>query len=169
MINKKLLKPCDVLLFRTTHRSTIVDRAIVWGQKTFYHAPKNARYCHVALVDRNTDLMLEAVWPKTHITPIDFSTYKEREQIEVYRVKDITEEQIDATLKWAYNHVDEWYDVPLLLTGWIDIKHAEVCSTYVSHSFEGAGLEIPSGSKGKRIVLPDDYYCDILKLEHIIM
>ena len=160
MINKKLLKPCDVLLFRTTHRSTWLERLIVWGQKTFYHVPSAARYCHVALVAGDTNLLIEAVWPKVRIVPIDFSTYKNREQIEVYRIKDLTDEQREKILAWAYGHDGEWYDVPLLLTGWIDMKHAEVCSTFVSHSCKAGEQSIPTKHSDDKMIIPDDYYND---------
>lgn len=167
MINKKLLKPGDVLLFRETHRSTLFERWIVWVQKTFYHIPKNVRFCHVALVDKDTDFMLEAVWPRTRITKIDFSTYKAKERIEVYRVRGITKEQIDKVLTWAHNHLGERYNFVLLFTGWTDSKHAEICSTFVSHAFRDADLEIPVNSWKKKLILPDDYYFDNARLERI--
>lgn len=167
MANKKDLKPGDILLFRSTHRSTLSERLIVWGQKTFYHVPKNARYCHVALVDKDTDFMLEAVWPKTRISKIDFSSHKQREKMEIYRVRGITDEQIEKTLAWAHNHLGEWYDIPLFLTGWIDIKHAEVCSTFVTHCFESASLEIPHVNDDQKLILPDDFYGDDVQLEKI--
>jgi uncharacterized protein YycO len=157
MINKKLLKPCDILLFRETHRSTWIQRLIVWGQCTFYHVPKQARYCHVALVAGDTNLLVEAVWPKTHITTIDFSTYKNREQIEVCRIKDLTDAQREKILTWAYSHTGEWYDVLLLLTGWLSIRHTEICSVFVSKACKAAGLEIPHMHRKSGMVLPDDY------------
>jgi uncharacterized protein YycO len=166
MINKKLLKPADILLFRTTHRSTWSEKLIVWGQRTFYHIPKQARYCHVALVDKNTNLLIEAVWPKTRIFPIKLDNYKENEQIEVYRIKNITDEQREKLLTWAYDHVGEWYDLPLLLTGWVDAKHAEICSTFVSKACHDVNLDIPSKKENKKLVIPDDYYNDP-KLEFI--
>ena len=168
MINKKLLKPCDILLFRTTHRSTWTDRFIVWAQHTFYHIPPQARYCHVALVDKDTDLVLEAKWPKIKISTLEADTYKQRDQIEVYRVRGITDEQREKVLAWAHEHVGEYYDVLLLLTGFIDAKHSEICSTYVSKSFRNASLEIPYGSSKKVMVLPDDYGIDTIGLDRIM-
>ena len=160
MLNKKLLQPCDILLFRTTHKSTWMDRLIVWGQKVFYHIPKQIRYCHVALVAKDTNLLIEAVWPKVRIFPIKLSTHKDKEKIEVYRIKDITDEQREKILTYAYDHVGEWYDVTLLFTGWIDTKHAEICSTFVSKACYDVGLNIPSKKESKKLVIPDDYYND---------
>lgn len=160
MINKKLLKPCDVLLFRTTHKSTIFQRLIVWGQKTFYHVPQAARYSHVAIVAGDTNLLIEAVWPKIRIVPISYSNYKDRECIEVYRIKNLTDEQREKILAYAYAHVGEWYDFLLLFTGWIDVKHAEVCSTFVSKACHNADLDIPSKQESKKLVIPDNYYKD---------
>ena len=168
MINKKLLKPCDILLFRTTHRSSLQDRFIVWGQRILYHIPKQARYCHVALVDKDTDLVLEAKWPKIKISTLEADTYKQRDQIEVYRVRGITNKQIEKTLDWAHEHVGEYYDVLLLLTGFIDMKHSEICSTYVSKAFKAAGLEIPYIHRENGLILPDDYYEDVVRLDKIM-
>jgi len=168
MINKKNLQPADILLFRTTHRSTWIDRFIVLAQKILYHVPPQARYCHVALVDKDTNLILEARWPKIKISKIDFSTHKQRDKIEVFRVRGITDEQREKVLQWAHDHVGEWYDVLLLITGFIDTKHAEICSTYVSKAFKAANLEIPYGNNNKKLILPDDFYGDNSRLERIM-
>ena len=160
MINKKLLKSGDILLFRETHRSTLFQRLIVWGQKTFYHVPSQARYCHVALVDKDTDYMLEAVWPKTRQSKIDFSTYKAKEIIEVYRVRGITDEQINKTLDWAHNNLGKWYNILDFLSGWLQIKHTYICSTFVSTAFKIVNLYIPYKVKNNELVIPDDYYQD---------
>lgn len=161
MLNKSLLKPCDVLLFRTTHKSSLIDRVIVWGQRTFYHAPLQARYCHVALVDQNTDFILEAKWPKVKQSSITDYTYKQKDQIEVYRIKNITDEQREKILNDAQEHIGEWYSISLFLFGWTTAKHSVVCSTYVSKSCKAADLIIPYGSDNKKLILPDDYYKDV--------
>lgn len=165
MIDKKNLQPGDILLFKTTPKSSLKDRFIVWAQEAFYHTSKQADYCHVALVDRDINLMLEAKWPKIKISIIDFSI---SDQIEVYRVHGITDEQVEKVLDWAHEHVGEYYDILLFLTGWLDIKHAEVCSTYISHAFRTVNLEIPYGSSDKKLILPDDYYNDITQLDRIM-
>jgi uncharacterized protein YycO len=122
----------------------------------------------VALVDKDTDLVLEAKWPKIKISTLEADTYKQRDQIEVYRVRGITDEQIETTLNWAHSHVGEYYDVLLLLTGWVDMKHSEICSTYVSKSFKEAGLDIPYGSKNKTMILPDNFGLDTIGLDRIM-
>lgn len=168
MLEKNKLKPADILLFRTTPRSTESEKFIAWAQHVIYNAPVDAKFCHVALVDYDTDLMCEAVWPKTKISEIDFAVQGQPEKIEVYRVRNITDAQVQATIQWAHDHLDEWYDVPLFLTGWLDAKHAEVCSTYVSHGFQASGLDVPHGSNAKKLILPDDYYLDTVTTDRIM-
>ena len=47
-------------------------------------------------------------------------------------------EVVDA-LDWAYTHLGEWYDLGLFIFGYFDIKHAEVCSTFVAKAWKAAG------------------------------
>lgn len=165
MLDFTLLKPADILLFKTTYRSSLASRFIVWAQETFYHVSKQADYCHVALVDKDTSLMLETTWPKTRVSKIDFSI---AEQIEVYRVRGITDEQREKALIWGRSHIGEWYDVLLFLTGWIDTRNTEICSTFVSKAFREAGLDIPYGSNKKELILPDDFGIDTIGLDRIM-
>jgi hypothetical protein len=167
MFDKSLMQPGDILLFKVEKKSTFVEKLIALGQRFYRHVPKQVKYCHVALVDKDTDLMLEAVWPKTRVTKIDFAKIEQHENVELYRVRKITPEQIDQVINWAHDHLDEWYDVPLLLTGFLDSKHAEVCSTFVSHAERAAQLEIPSGCSNKKLIVPDDYYEDVIGLDKI--
>lgn len=167
MIHKKNLQPGDILLFRITPRSSWCEKFIAWAQNVIYKVPQKAKFCHISLVDYDTNFMLEAVWPKTRISKIDFSNIQP-EKIEVYRVRKITDEQIKKTLDWAHDHLGEWYDIPLFITGWIDAKHAEVCSTFVSHAFRNAGLDIPYSCEDKKLILPDDFYLDTIGVDRIM-
>lgn len=161
------LKSCDILLFKVKDSSSFFRKLIVLGQRLIYKAPPKAKYCHVALVDSDTTLMFEAVWPKTRVSKIDFNKISKTEIVEVYRVQGLTRKQAAEVLTWARNHLDEWYDVALFLTGWLDIKHAEVCSTFVSRAFKAADLEIPHGAWKKKFVIPDDFYVDNAKMRLI--
>lgn len=167
MVTQKNLKPGDILLFKVIPSSSWFSKLIGWGQKLFGRVPQGRGYCHVALVDIDTDLMLEARWPKTRVSKIDLDKLNKTYGIELYRVRGITPEQIDKAINWAHDHLDEWYDVPLLFTGWLVAKHSEICSTYVSHSFKDAKLDIPYGCGNKKFITPDMYYLDTIRLNRI--
>lgn len=152
------LEPGDILLYRVTEHSAFYDKLIAIGQTLFYQVPRNARFCHIAIVDKDTNYKLEAVWPKTRRSLI--AGDNAGEIMEVYRVKYITDDQVVSALAWANANLNEWYDILFLLTGWIDVKHAEICSTFVSHAFAAAGLLIPHVPKLQKIILPDDYADD---------
>lgn len=169
MPRRYILHPGDVLLFKPRgDNASFVDKLIVWGQRLFRQVPRKVNYCHVAIVDRDTRFILEARWPKTCITNLAVSRSKSKDKMEVYRVRNITPEQIKAALDWAHEHLNEWYDIPLFLTGFLDTKHAEICSTYVSHAFKAAGLDIPYGCENKKFIVPDDFYIDNSMLERIM-
>lgn len=169
MPRRYVLQPGDILLFKPRgEHASFADRFIVWGQKLFRQVPKRVNYCHVALVDRDTRFVLEAKWPKTKISNLAIIKQKTKHKIEVYRVRDLTPEQAKAAIDWAHEHLNEWYDVALFLTGFLDLKHSEICSTYVSHSFKAAGLEIPYGCTNKKFIVPDDFFIDNSMLERIM-
>ncbi len=135
------VEPGDILLFRVTSRSPLLDRLIGWGQKVIKQAPSSAAYCHAALVGPDSGRLYEARWPKIHNIPIDWETLRKRNPIEVYRVKDIRPEQVSAVLRFAENRVGRRYDVPAILTfGIIQFGHATVCSQFVWEAFTAADI-----------------------------
>jgi hypothetical protein len=158
---RHILHPGDILLFKPRGDSTsIIDKLIVLGQHLFRQIPRNDNFCHVALVDDDTRFILEARWPKTrrsHLADVRTSC---TDKIEVYRVRGITPEQIKLTLDFAHEHLNEWYDVPLFLTGFLSIKHTWICSTFVSKAFKAAKLSIPYGCSDKVFIVPDDFAID---------
>lgn len=168
MIDKLLMKPADILLFRVIPNSSLMSKIIGWGQRLFGKVPDKVQYCHVALVDTDTDLMLEARWPKTRVSKIDLNKLSKEYGVELYRVRKITDEQIEKSIMWAHDHLDEWYDVSLFFTGYLDSKHEEVCSTFISHAFSAAGLDIPYGCSKKNLIVPDDFYGDTIRLDRIV-
>lgn len=167
MFKKDLMKPGDILLFRVIPSSSLVSKFIGWSQRLFGRVPNGRGYCHVALVDLDTNLMLEARWPKTRVSQIDLNELNKKYGVELYRVRNITDNQIDQVIMWAHDHLDEWYDIPLFLTGFLDSKHAEVCSTFIAHAFRDVGLEIPVNNWHKKLVAPDDFYEDTITLNRI--
>jgi hypothetical protein len=165
---RNILHPGDILLFKPRGNVSFSDTLIIWGQKLFRQVPRKDKYVHVALVDRDTRFILEAKWPKTRRSNLITTKSNSKYKIEVYRVRGITEEQIKFALDWAHEHLDEWYDVPLFLTGFLYIKHTQICSTYVSNSFKAAKLDIPYGCGNKKFIVPDDYAIDNARLERIM-
>ncbi len=153
-----ILKPGDILLYRVTKHSAWHDKLIALGQRLLYRVPSHARFCHVAIVDIDTNYKLEAVWPKTRRSLI--AGDNKDEVMEVYRVNGITDAQALQAVAWADANLNEWYDILLFVTGWVDVKHAEICSTFVSKALSAAGFNIPDISRYDKIILPDDYAAD---------
>jgi len=143
------LKPGDVLLYRVTPNSPWHDKLIAWGEKLMGKKFTKNSYCHVAMVDYDTDLILEAVWPKTHVVRFPG---KSKNPVEVYRVKDATPEQISKAIDWAHKNLGLWYNVGLLFFGLFPSKHKVVCSTYVDHAWDSAGLSLGDG----KLFSPDE-------------
>jgi uncharacterized protein YycO len=129
------LQPGDLILYRTTKHSPIHDKLIALGEGLMQKKFTPSNYCHVSMVSNDTNLILEAVWPKTHVTKFDWNQPNE---LEIYRVKNVTQEQIQKAISWAENHLGEWYDIPELFGGWISFKHEQICSTYMANSWKAA-------------------------------
>lgn len=141
MLDHTLLKSGDILFYRVTENSGLSAKFIAFGQHLIGQAPSKHDYCHVCIVE-DQETILEARWPKTRRTDLDLPTLALHYRIEVWRVKDISEEQVQKALQWASSHLNEWYDLSLFLWGIIDVKKAEVCSTFVQKSFEAAGIDL---------------------------
>lgn len=135
------IQPGDVLLFRATSSSNLLDRLICWGQRIIHAAPSDADYFHVGIVGNDVNHFYQAVWPKIANTVLDCTTINKTTIIEVYRVKGITVGQVQAVMATAQSRVGEWYDVLAILTfGMIQLGHTAVCSQYVWQCFLNAGL-----------------------------
>jgi permuted papain-like amidase YaeF/Yiix C92 family enzyme len=139
------LQPGDLILYRTTKNSPIHDKLISIGEGLLRRKFTPSNYCHVSMASNDTNLILEAVWPKTHVTKFDWNQPNE---LEIYRVKNATSEQIQTAINWAENHLDEWYDIPELFGGWISFKHEQICSTYISKSWKNAKIYFKTGKNG---------------------
>jgi hypothetical protein len=160
MVTQKDLHPGDLLLFKVKPSSSITDKLIGLGQKFFGHAPTKAEYCHVALVAFDPTYVMEARWPKTRITKIDWIKWNKEDELQLFRVKNVTpRQQLDA-IHWAEDHLNEWYDLPELLGGWIAFKHMQICSTYVANSEKAAKLYFKTKKNG--FISPDEIVADPL-------
>jgi hypothetical protein len=163
------LYPGDILLFRPRgDHATFTDKLIIWGQNIFREVPKKINYVHVAIVDWNPEYILEAVWPKTRITNLAEKRATSTDKIEVWRIRNLTSEQLKKMLDYGHSHLGMWYDVPLFLTGFISLKHTELCSVFVSQICNAAELDIPHGFTHKLFVMPDDFFDFNTMLERVM-
>ncbi len=161
MLDKKLMHPGDILLYRVISSSGWSAKFIGWGQKVIGHAPtKKTEYCHVALVAFDTEFVMEAVWPKTRIHKIEWEKWDKEYDLQLFRVKNVTPKQIVEALTWAEDHLGEWYDVLELLGGWINFKHCEICSTYVQKAWKAAGIDFKVNKNN--FVTPDEIASSLL-------
>src|ERR1035437_6970623 len=163
-LDPKDLQPGDVLLFRTTKNSPFHDKLIsaaewLTGEKMTKHS-----YHHAAMVGVDGQVF-EATWKGTITHP--YADVAKTGIIEVYRVKNATDVQIQEVLEWATNNLGLKYDFVKLFLGWagFDAKHAEICSTYVGKSWTAAGVQLTKKANEK-IYSPDDIAANtkVLKL-----
>lgn len=139
------LYPGDLVLYKTDKHSPIHDKLISLGEGLLQKKFTPSNYCHIAMISSDANLILEAVWPKTHVTKFE---WKQPTEIEIYRIKNATDIQIKKSIDWAENHLGEWYDIPELFGGWISFKHAQICSTYVANSYKAAGIIFKTDKNG---------------------
>lgn len=140
MIKKALLRPGDLLFYRPKAIFHVGSWLIAWFQNVVGKSPIEDRsYCHVAIVDTDTDYIVESRWPKSRRWKIDWKKLDKNYTVELWRVKNVTKEETEKVLEWANSHLGEWYDLGLFVWGTFDFKHSEVCSTYVAKAWEAAG------------------------------
>lgn len=149
MIDTSILQPGDILLYRVTPNSPWHDKVIAWGEQLLKKKFTKFNYCHVAMVDYDTDLILEAVWPWTHLT---LFPGKGNNPVEVYRVKDVTPEQVKLAITWAHQNLGVWYDLGRLFFGLFPSRHKVICSTYIDYSWDNAGRSLGDG----KLLSPDE-------------
>lgn len=149
-LNKTQLRPGDILLFEVIYNSPWHDKLIALGEKLLGKQFTKSSYCHAALIDTDTDMMLEAVWPKTHIIPIKSRGNK----IQVFRVRNVTKEQCRIAVETAHKDLGLWYNIGKLFFGLFPRKHEVICSTYVGISWKGAKVKLMK--KGIKVFSPDE-------------
>lgn len=160
MVTQKDLHPGDLLLFKVKASSSLTDKFIGWGQKFMGMAPTKSEYCHVALVAFDPESLMEARWPKTRIWKIDWKHLHKQYDVQLFRVKNVTTRQRLDAIHWAEDHLNEWYDLPSFLFGWIQFKHAEVCSTFVTKAERAAKVYFKTEKNG--FITPDQVAAQIL-------
>lgn len=123
------LQPGDLILYPVNSKSDWISRLVGWGQKLIHQAPSQESYSHVAIAGPDTAHMYEAYWPKIRVTNIRL------QEAEIFRIKDITPEQVARMLDYCKSHVGEWYDLLGILTlGKIQIGGTKWCSQYAYYA-----------------------------------
>jgi hypothetical protein len=144
------LQPGDILLFQVNKHSPIHDKIIAFGEWLLHKQFAKHKYCHAAMVDEDTTLMLEAVWPKTHV----YTITGRGNTVDVYRVKRASKKQIKVALDWAHANLNVWYNVGKLFFGLFPRKHEVICSTYVAGAWKAAGVVL--GDLDEKVFSPDE-------------
>jgi len=141
MIRKQALQPGDILFLGPKKKWMIGSWLITWAQNVVGKSPIHGQsYSHVAIVDWDTNYVLESRWPKSRRRKLEMEKWCKQYNMELWRVRKVQPEQVKAALGWAYNHLNEWYDLGLFVWGMFDVKHAEVCSTFVAKAFADANV-----------------------------
>ena len=153
-LNPALLQPGDILLFRTTKNSPFHDKLIAFGEWLTGEKETKHSYHHVAMVGTDGQVF-EAIWKGTVCHP--FAEVDQTGVIEVYRVKNATDIQIQEALEWAQANLGKKYDFIGLFLSWAGIhgRNAEICCTYVGNAWKAAGVQVTPKAKEK-IYSPDD-------------
>lgn len=156
MFDTSLLKPGDILLFQAKKGSTVSAWFIAWAQNVIGKNPvRGAKYCHVALVDKDTNYILEARWPKSHRIKADWEKLSHHYDIELWRVKKpVTKKKLQLVFDWAYQNLREWYDLGLFVWGLFDFKSMEVCSTFVAKAWKAGGVEF----KPSKVIAGNEHF-----------
>jgi uncharacterized protein YycO len=152
-VKQSILQPGDIILCRVTLRSPIHDKLIAVGEWIMRKKFTRSNYCHVMMVDSDPELVLEAVWPKTHLVKGDWDKREKKYALEVYRVKRATLVQKAKAIHWAHKNLGVWYNVGLLMFGWFPKKHEVICSTYIAKSYAYAGIQL---GKNEKLLSPDE-------------
>lgn len=149
------LQPGDILLFRTTKHSPFHDKLIAIAQLFMGEQQTKHSYHHVAMVDVDNTQVLEAVWKGTLLHP--YADVAKTGAIEVYRVRNATDVQIQQAIECAHNNLGLKYDFIKLFLGWagLDKKGAEICSTFVGSAWAAAGVQLTK-KLTEKIYSPDD-------------
>ena len=172
MIKKELLKPGQILFYRVIKNTGFTGQFIGWAQHVIGKTPLHGSqsYCHVGILDTDTNYLLEAKWPKTRRWLIDWNKIEKHYGVEVWEVKNVTPEQVKLAIDWCHDNLGEWYDVGLFVWGLFDFKHAEVCSTFVGKAWEDAGIEFKEYkeiNKNPDFWVPDELIANVDIIERV--
>src|SRR5262249_14437548 len=98
----------------------------------------------------------ESRWPKSQKTKLDWNYLNKCYKMELYRVKNSTQNDISSVLNWCQTHLGIQYDLGLFFFGLFDRKNLEVCSTFVAKAFFTAGFILSVKGTSKKLITPDE-------------
>lgn len=127
----------DIVLFPVGPASRLISQLVGWGQKIIGQSPSPKQYSHVAIVGPNTSTIIEAYWPHIRVSPLEL------EGNEVYRIKNVTPDQVTKMIAYCQREIEEGtlYDMLAILTfGFFQIGGTEVCSQLVYNAGLAAGI-----------------------------
>jgi len=111
MYRRTILKPADIVLFRSRGLPlpTRMERFLTWGKKLLrMTVPPPAPSISFALVDLDGITLLEPKWSTTQSTNLHVRKASNKAKIEVYRVYNITSEQVKTVLDWTRGKLGTW-------------------------------------------------------------
>jgi len=155
-IKKEVIQLGDIILFKTDPHDNIFWRllgrliqffTVIIGQGGSYHRT----YTHVTICE-NQDFMFEMTFPKSKRSPIPYE-----KEIELWRVKDITNEQIIKVIEWCKKNLGRWYNITHLIT--LGIKPGYGCGDYCADAFKSVGIILSIEGAKDKMVSPNEV-CD---------
>lgn len=170
------LKPGDLLLYKIDLKAgglkKWVAKLIGFFQPVIGEGGKlNNTYSHVAMVDLDTNYLLEETWPRSRKTRITLP--ESPAQIEVFRVKAANDlfngkNRVVSAVEWCYNHLGIHYDLALLLSfGVVDQRNHEVCSTFIGKAWLFAGVILSTEDHRDRLLSPDEIAANKIVLDFL--
>ena len=153
------IKSGDLLFYKVTPQSNWIAKLIASVQIWRKEGTEAVSYSHVSIVSHDLNWQLEAHWPKTRLSPIDWTDPR----IEVWRVKDATACDIHGILSWCYCNLDKPYDIGQILLGLFMWNNAYSCTEFVVKPFLLADIDLAPNAGS--FIAPNELITD--KIERI--
>lgn len=146
-------RPGDLIFYRVTPHSTFTARLIAILQLLRGEGESTTQYSHVAILDRDTDFCIEAMWPRVRMSKVNW----EDPELELWR-RPMGSAKISLMLIDARGRVGDWYDAWGLLFGALGSRHRSICTTLILKSFASIGVDI--GAEAGKILTPNELVAD---------
>lgn len=143
------LLPADILLDVVTSDSPWSSKLVADGQLWLGEGTREKQYSHATILSNSPGWNYEAVFPWSGYHKIDYSR-----TFEIWRIKEITDEERQKVLRWCAKHTGEMYNLLGIVTcGYLGLPHTAVCSEWVGRAFASVGIKIPF--EGHKLLSPD--------------
>jgi len=139
--------PGDLLFYKVTPQSSLKDRIIAIIQLFRKEGKSTSYYSHVSLLNWDKNSQLEAVWPKTRASQINWND----PCLEVWRFNPpLTPNQTKNILSWANSHLNCWYDLGQVFLGLFKLSNAYSCTKFIGEDYKSIGVDL-TGKAGRFI------------------